>query len=631
MSDIKHIFNNATIDTDLVSKLVDSFSAVCDVLRPHCGPYALNAIIAPRGRIVVETDVVTKDGISIVSALLSDKSPEARFAGRITRFLGSITDKKSHDGTTTAMLLFASLCKNYFSALKDKSVDRVKRFQNVRDLTTVSEKIVSTVNESRLTVDDFFGWARTINPDITRDEVVRAIAYQVALIASKGDTELSTVVADVVMANPIDLHGLFIKTLAADENAARISVVKRDYQFDIPCAVGASVFNTDMNQKLSAPNSVVYATHTKLLNDTAEEEILVKFLSNDARSMRDLANMGLDPWEECHNGRHLIIISPQVNSYRLQNLIDTFNGNHPKNPIVVATSHVAPTAQVWMGNCLYALRGVRAPADLETPEFHKAFLENVDATYAGNRLRLNNLFERTEGALNPKFVNPEIDPIYTSVRKECEKLLIEHSEDPSSSGMTETSVNQCIYYYRFLCCQQIVEAEIGGLVHENKTLQTVYCDTMGSALSAITKGVVSDVFVRAFNALNNSRAEDLPSNTVTALHVWAQALRDILSTVHEADFLTFYNQNKDMLQDKVTSVITDPDTHTMSIRRLTDHDVLKQFFDPAAKKPVALIQPYVGAREQVVRVCDLLPKIAGSNLLIDTGHIDHVEHVNTGS
>lgn len=617
---ISTVFNNATVGDDFSKQMRDAFQIICDVLGPHCGPYALNAIIGTRARVVVEADIITKDGISIADQLLSDKNPVARFACRVSRFLGSITDKRCHDGTTTAMLLFATLCKTYYTMLQ-KNTSRAERYVHVQSLIETTQNMLDVVEASRITVEDILKLAQAYNPSVTHYTATRAVAYQTAMIASKGDAQLSSVIADIVATTPIDLHGLFIRTLAPNENSPRVCKVVQPHQFELRCAVGASVFNTDMRQKLHAPNAVVFSTANKLIKDDPLHDMLVKLLSGDARSIHELTNMGLDPWEDAHDGRHLIIITPQLNSLLLGSLIDQFNTNHPSNPIVIVNSHVSPKAQVWMNNCLYGLRGVLSPEELPMSEMHKAFLDNLDVRYGGFSLTIDGLYERDGGVLNPYYVDPSLSPIYTHVVSECDRLLKERSDNPLKSGMNENEVNECIYFYRFLCCQQIVDAQLGGLVHENKTLQTVYNDAMGSATSAVTHGVVSDVFVRLLSTLSSGLG------TIGDI-CWADSLIELLSTIHFTDFKDFMRTLQSDLTGKYTSVLTDPQSQTQSFQDLSDHDVIAQFLDPNAKKPTVLIQPYIGAREQVLRVGDLFPKIAGSNLLIDTGHLDHVEYRN---
>ena len=621
----KSVFNNATLGTDLHERMATGFSEVADVLLNHCGPYATTAIIGGAGRSVDVLDTFTKDGISIARALLSDKDPIARFACRISRFLGTTTDKHCHDGTTTAMALFALLVKRYFickpqfhaeattpPAVTDRIVNTEMRkfIKSVQDI--MSAMIVTKEDLCDLWKDDH---------DITPADVTKAMAYQTALIASKGDVALASAIATVIDSTPVDMFGLFVKTLAKNEQAEPIEIIEQPYQFEIECTLGADAMNIDMNQRYRADRAVIFGATKALSQGSWEEEILYHLLGQDARSMTEQAKYGLDGWWDNHDGRHLIILSPQANSMRLMDRIRTFNDVHPNNRVVIADLQLDSSAIIPMTTCLYAMRGLQLPEFMDEEETYKAFIDVGPVTYSTRSLKIEGIYEKTGDALHPMYLNPDLSVHYTNARTTLEKLLSDHVKDPLLTGMNALVANKCIYYYRFMTCQKIVDVSLGGLLHGNRELQSVYEDAMGSAISATRHGVICDVF---FTIHNIARA--MSSRTTSVHDIWRRALEELLSAVHQKPFSDLDSFSLSV-SGRMASFMVDVEKHDSVVRDLSDHDVAKDFLDTTSTKPAALIQPYMGVREQLRRIGDILPGVMNTSLFIDMGHVDD-DHLN---
>lgn len=623
------VYNNATSGKDLNTALKTAFSQVRDYLLPHCGPYATTAIIGQRGRTVDQTDIFTRDGISIARALLSDVSPVARFAGRVSRFLGTVTDKKCHDGTTTAMSLFAILATDYFTYLDgDYTVAHRDRHSHAQEMRQTIGRLKASIAKNTITVDDLFALWKDQVPGLTRDDVYKAMAYQTALIASKGDVDLATAISTVIATTPIDLHGLFIKTLAPNELADKVSIIQRDYQFEVRCKIGSDVMNMDMRQKFKADNCVVMGCSRKLSDGAWDEEILYHFLGNDARSLAFLSQHGLKPWSETHGGRHLIILAPQVNSYRLMERVNQFNNAHPNNPIAIADLHIDSDSLVVMTSCLYALRGLPDPEHIEPSRSGELFLEGVSAFYTNGSLRLNGLYERDGNAVHPFYADPDANVHYTNTKDTLSRLLLEHVTDPSQSGMSEATVNICIYYYRFLCCQNITEVQLGGMLHGNKELQSVYNDAMGSAISACNHGVISDAFLKLYRDTRSRREANIEPHFLSD-GIWEAGLLQLLNAVHQTNVNLIIDELPDDGDRRFVSLLSVPAEKTVVQSDLRDHSVMTQFLDLQSTKPAALIQPIQGAEEQLRRIGDILPGVMNTTLFIDMGHLDYVEHRNS--
>lgn len=626
-------YTNITKDADFSREMSRAFSEIRDIFYGHCGPYAGTAIVGVSNRMADGIDVFTKDGVTIARTMLADKAPIHRFAARLTRFLGTQTDKKCHDGTTTTMALFAGIVSEYFKYRNEQcsgrvdyreadtgnAVDLVKaRHRDVQTMREIIAYLKEVVHKNKLTVADLHALFVKNGVDVLEKDVHRAVAYQTALISSKGDIELATAIADVIAATPIDMHGLFVKALAPNEKAKRVSVVKRDYQFELNCSIGIDVLNTDMRQALVCKNAVLMASTRKLADKSWDEDILFKMLNPNpaAKDLHELESWNLAPWWDAHDNRTLILFVPQVNSYRLSDAIEKFNVNHPANPVVIAQSSIESSLMPFVVSCLYALRDRPLPEDIEPEHSNLLFIEGLDIAYRKGSMKINGLYTPTDDALNPMFLNPESAPHYTATRETCDRLIKLHVDDPNLSGMSSIGINIAIYFYRFLTCQTILDVQLGGLLHGNKELQSVHEDAMGSALSACNYGVICDTYTKLLAGLSD---DELDWETIPH-KVWKYSLESLIQAIHrvrsEDDHLLIDPDPEDFY-------ICQPDIRTSRWDSLNNPETIARFLDPKTPTPAALIQPILGAEEQLLRIGDILPGVMNTTLFIDMGHMEN--------
>ena len=612
------VFSNATSGKELKDQLRAGFTEIANTLLAHCGPYASTAIIGAPGRNVDVMDTFTKDGISIARGLLSDKHPIARFGCRISRFLGTTTDKHCHDGTTTAMALFALLAKHYFALPDVDGVPvMVQRRREQKTMLKLSHALLDFIQKCVLTKADLLDMWKD-EDDVTESDITKALAYQTALIASKGDTKLAYAIATVIEATPVEMFGLFVKTLARNELSDTVEVVEQPYQFEIEASLGADAMNVDMNQRFRVDRAVIFGATKALAEGSWEEEILYHMLGKDARSMAELSKWGLESWWDTHDGNTLIILSPQTNSMRLAQRIREFNDAHPNNRVVIATLQIDSAAIVPMTTCLYAMVGRPIPEFMEEQDTANALIHVGKVAYSTKSLQISGIYERTGEALHPMYLNPELNVHYTNARETLERLLSDHVKDPLLTNMSELVVNKCIYYYRFMTCQKIMDVRLGGLLHGNREMQSVYEDSMGSAISACRHGVVCDVFSKLWWQVSLPNSKDPTKARIQG--VWRSALEELLCGIHQDKRLGFLRGAYDLspfLDD--TGAIVDLDTETTVVRGLKDN---RKFLDLTATSPEVLIQPYMGAREQLRRIGDILPGVMNTSLFIDMGHVD---------
>lgn len=604
-----HSFDNAWTGEDFAG-IAEAFSELAEILKDHCGPYAAFAAIGTRNRVVDSADEHTKDGIHIVESLLSNRKASARYATRLTRFIGKTIDSRCHDGTTTAMLLFCMMASHFLSRVEKSSISG--RYFTSKHLKAHFDEMKTVITSIKLDVDSIHRLCKNAGLSVTKAKVRKALAFHQAMVSSKSDVEMSRAIATVIENTPINTYGLYIRDTALHEKDERITVVNKPYQLTVKAGMGSmSAFNVKLGTEFYAKDCVVFATDEELIDGTVEVEYLNALLGIGPKDINKRGLYGLESgWHDHHDGRRLIIVAPYLSYEPLIRNIMVFNKANPKNPIVWFNTSPDEILREIFDRTLHAIAGKPTLSQLPPENWSDTLLHGVTVSYRKDVLGFEDLYPRDRNTLHPSYRNPKRDKYYTEFREELEAMMSFYSDHPADSPLTSDQMDFVLVMYRYLCCQRIFTVELGGTVHENKSMRTVFDDAMGSALSAVDNGVVLGGYGHLCHYLKSER------------DYISEATRNIYQKLLSFTF------------DKSTSEFTDPaevntcptmmqvvnrDTDTVKVKDLRDN--LMDFIE---MNPVPLLfQPYVGFIEQFTRFADILPKLVSTTVLIDMGHIEN--------
>ena len=111
------LVNNITDKKELISKMIETLDDLIVVLKAHCGPFSGYAVIMDPNAMGAEP-AFTKDGINIVRGIkYTDRIKE--FTRNSLQYIGSRIETSAGDGTTSAMIICATMLKVLLEAISN--------------------------------------------------------------------------------------------------------------------------------------------------------------------------------------------------------------------------------------------------------------------------------------------------------------------------------------------------------------------------------------------------------------------------------------------------------------------------------------------------------------------------------
>lgn len=631
------VIKNHYTGSSYLDTAIDVFDTILQLLKPHCGPYASYAILPTQLAGNQTIDQYTKDGINIVKSLKTD-TPMARHVMRLVSYVGERVDNVCHDGTTTAMMMFCDLAARLLLTIP--SDDKLHATLWRQKLTTAFSQVLSgcelVIDYDAITVDTLIDKLQC-----THDEAVWAMAYHQAVIASKGDTELSRGIADVLASTVLDLHGQYLLHHSGIETEERFSVKHHDYDFELP---GSLAKQEDLNHALGSEfridNALLLVTASELIRGNAEAEYLVQYLESDAA-----AKILTKP---------LIILSPALNDPRLFDLIRTHNSTHPHAKIIIVNMHVQNQAAVY-SDAICATAGIKPLYLSMESGIEHALIDGVAIEQRNLRVYLKNLYQKTGARLHPSYTDPTRDAFYTAVIKGIRDYIEMSTRRHDPAKTSEEMLTRVLSIYRFMSSQQLIELSIGGSSHEHIANRSVVRDAYGAAVSAVKDGVILGGHQRLLAYVHRLLKDtvwndNIDENSVSKLAMrqvlwcFATTLLNTLSTIYGtsipdcdieqesqrytrmSSFVDEYqqtsNENKPWFFLE-TSMADSPkklesgQLEFFSMKHKLLYDV--SGFLTGENKGSVLLQPVSGYQEFFKRLHELLPKIINTTALIDVG------------
>lgn len=620
-------FNNITKSSNLKNDLTNVFGELCEILSNHAGPFAASCVIGSRWRQVNDIDEFTKDGIRILAHLVVSEDKVARFAARLTRFIGFSVDKRCHDGTTTSMLLFCKIALIAISKM-DLPLENNKRYRWWSQLYDILDDCLFYLSSIKITEEDIINHAKSFGIETNSTDVRAAIAFHMAMISSKGDYDLSSKISEVVRSTPKSIYGMFKDMPNLLESEERYTIKKQEYDIPIVANLGhARYWNYKNDTQFLAEDAVIFATGNEIVTDSLESSFLRAFISTDPVERANLSEFGVDKgWEEFHEGkRNLVIFSNMLQDTKLFADIMEFNHVNPHCKIVHFNVQIKDRLRTILTKAFHYMAGAHRFDDVAHTNALDSFIglekRGVKVHAIGHHVHVSGIYDKTGDVFHPYYEDPEAFKPYTDFRKEAEELIEFATTNITNNALDPEEITHLTNLYRCMTCQEIYDIEIGGLAHEQYANRTVYEDAMGAALSAVTDGVVLGGYGKLASALKADGPKfnnfddfiDLKSQI-------ANALVSIISTSTRGSFDRIETLVKETSSPKWDYVVADPALFYLGeehvILETFDKDKIEHFLKCEEGRPI-LLQAWSGYHEQFRRFKDILPKLANTSSLND--------------
>lgn len=634
MADTAPTFNNVLDEHDLKNRLTASFQSLIDILIHHCGPFASDCVIGSKYRQMNDVDEFTKDGIKILRHMVVTEDPIDRFATRMARFVGIAVDNRCHDGTTTSMELFCLLALIAIHPMDSSIFDRDRR-QWVKMLKQELQGCLTHLKTLRITEDDLLARAQELGIETTGPDIRGAIAYHMAMISSKGDEDLSSKVSEIIRSSPSKIYGMFRDAPLAIETEEPYLLTKQTFDLDIKGNLGhAKDFNYKNNTQYKVSNAVIFLTGDELVKGGHDTAFLNAFLSDQPRYRQELKHtFGTDKgWEElCEGTRSLIIMAPMIDDIELQTNVNVFNMEYPNARVSLFRIQVSDMMRRSLNKTLHYVAGKPLFEDVMMKDPTECLIgldegRGVDAHLIGHVMQLSNLYVKDDDVFHPFYRDETLFPAYNQFCRETEELLMDATSNITNPGLDQYALGELTSLYKALTCQNIVNIEVGGSIHDQYANRTVYEDAIGAALSAVNEGMILGGYGHLYQYLDQrfTASSDSTPEGLLLSHLkkaMGAILQDSLRLVgSEPEVINILKDLFLDVPDKWYYGVADlDDYHTNRSylhKRNLDAIGMRAFLDKNRSETI-LIQAYAGFEEQFRRFRDILPRLAGTTHLID--------------
>lgn len=658
------------------SRLVLSADRLSDILKQFCGPYATNAAIKTRITSGVMTDMgkaqesvverFTKDGISIAKSLIPEDVMMG-FLSNLARHIGQTVDDRCHDGTTTSMLLFTRLVRHFSDMTFETPGERVLMSKAIYPLLMHLENVVK---QSTYTVDSL---VKRFAGAYDRSDVMFAMAFHQALLASKGDYKLADAIGRVISTIPVEIHSYYEMNQTPLEIDEPYAVETRDYEIGLTANMDRAFYTSRVDAMLDIENASLLMVPEGIVSNTPPADAVIAMMLNDPGVIAELKKIPegvsgktradrfisdprfmLDTYQiQKEDGQFLwdgplMVLGPRSASddlfFEIRNI---WNRLYPEHRVIDAMYCVNSDLGAIYQYAITVM-GMRVPMDTcmhSGPE--QAIVKGVHITYADGFMRISGLFPKGTDLLHPAYLDPTLFQPYTdnlaSIQRKIAQSKVAHVKTYTNSDRMAM-----ISLYRSMTCRKWYELRIGGTTYETVANRDVVQDAYGAAISAVTDGVVLNGHYRLdmmCQPVLNTTPYPLDAR---ACEAFRHAFRDILETIYQAPCWTLDQVWQEAVQadssktvylvplwqpvngvNVVAQTFLSSDSFMMpadiwkAYRSMPDYldrraELDQQRTDEEAANITPIpVQPTAGYLEQFRRLRAILPNLVNSSAFID--------------
>lgn len=444
---------NITGKEKIKSMVFSTFDIITSTLQQHCGPYSAFAITHKVGDQISEP-VFTNDGINIVKTM-SFLNPIQDFARRNIAYIGSRVESKVGDGTTTAMILASSFMK-YMSDPNNIPLQEVLSQISYTELVALYNDAVKAINEK------IKNGCVTIGTQ--KHDLVEKVAYCQAYTSSHGDVELSTAIAQLFKALPLEAWPYIYYYREPAETTVRYCVKEDTCQF----TTKVTVMNKNMlNEKLGTQfyrKDADMFVYTDIL--TAGDEVMWTPLKEAIQN----AIIDKKPL--------IVLCTDNVDGYTRRAITELLAED--KDHVVALFTHHMEHPVL---NDFRILTLLTKQQDLQTRSF---ILNHVDVECIGHNLSINGLYKPSKSVFNP-ILKDEDYPLFKQQVDEL-RSLIDQAKEEAVSRDTIGEITHYVSIYNRLLFQKKRMIVVGGLAYDNSAAMDVLMDTVNAVNRSLTEG-----------------------------------------------------------------------------------------------------------------------------------------------
>jgi len=591
-------FSNVLTDQSYKAVLINVCDTIIEYLSNYCGPNATFASIPHDAMQEFQTDY-TKDGISIIKTIKFNE-PAAESIRQALSYIGDQINRASQDGTTTAILLYCLIIRNILNndtnnlRLKNPKefikqmkyfLDKYKKFVPVHTVDTLKDITVIESEDTRFYV-----------------------AYNLAMISSKGNDLMSKAIANYAAKAPIEeVFGVFDITHEKFESLDGSDYITTTDDYDI--CIGSYC---ESNTSIDGLNDIFKSDSCMII---ASEDVINFSLPG----YKDL----YDELKEYADGTHLpekdIVIYGLQIDVDISRLVNAYNQNqkYSPNPSPYRIICLRPLeAQNPIIPFYIKAMAVLTDSDnIEPFDMCKSLFTIKDAAidYTDRRAKIKNLYKKNGSIYVPKYTSRE-DAAYNEFADMLKLRISNLFNGYSENKVSNDTMAKLLELYRYLVCSNRIKISFSGAKHDVLAFRSQMEDALGSVSSGIEKGFVISNFETMYKYFKVLKA------TASYTDIGTLIIDSVITSLEELLLLTnknVYNFEEykhylkhaaDVLIDSHASVdtLTGYYFKVHSVIDEDNHHVVNQF-GSIVDDGMPLFQPAEAVKALIGRLSELLP------------------------
>lgn len=499
--------NHYSISDEIALKTIYEIRSI---LENHCGPFSKYTIIDNPFHELNEP-VFTKDGFNIVKSLEFDH-PVAKMIHKMVVYIGSKVAKHVGDGTTTGMLITLNLlqeiiCDEDISNIFDlNTFNDIERFSNI-----IFSLITNKLETNKVTVERLE--KKLSSEGITKEEIIKGVAYCQAFTSSHGDREIAEVISQMFAELPEESLNNLNFMRSGYETPEKLKILREDFQYNCRSDILDTIFlNTEAGSKFYSEDVTVDLFNpTLVIESMATTQIVQNIVDNFT-----------------NGNNYIVICTGACMQTRLRmkaiyrDLRTQWDKDHPNDAYPAHGVFFVPIIETGI-NDIITIAHVGGLLSPTTQGINRLF--GVTVEFITGQIRFGNLYNEVSTIhpnLKPMYKNPD-HRYYNDYLNDLEQKIYQLKEQGHNPAVSE-SLQEYIRLKNLMLLNKRVTVIIGGNSYDNSTLFDIVEDCINAVKKSLTKGFVPGGLL----------------STVKTLH----CLRELFSKNSEKGLLKYFNEEK---------------------------------------------------------------------------------------
>lgn len=561
-------------------KLEETLTRVIDnaveILKDYCGPHSGFVTLFDRTDRGKKNAKFTKDGINIMRGM-QYANPLDDHVQSLLQYIGIGLEKAAGDGTTSAMIICATVVKKLRQCLYEELEGRVSH----QEFSAAYDKMVEKI-ESEL-------GRLVIVPQETDADFIRTVAYHQALTSSHGNEDLAQLVSTLLAGLPRRAweHMVYRMEPIETDTKYRIEIDDASYSCKGTLSDGR-MFNSDLGNTVEHEQATIVVPPYELISSSPYfDQVKAQLVEMTPDS---------DP---------LVLLLQEPDKVVWREIDRLYNEKRNIGCKIVINFFTKPiAARCTDPNCIYAICGI----DAVNTEPELLVLPKIRYRFEHDTIKLFDLVTYTEEGYHPDSEVPS-SPV-NRLLYIIDANITHISSDPNQM-QAQYITNRLKELRNTIEFASIGNVVIGGQIYEQQAAKDVLEDVLAASREAILSGVLLGGYRSLGQAIKNLMAEDGFNDSKGYEQPIAQALYEAILVV-----------NQSVLRGCVDEDIEKFDTSVDVVSGMQF-----EFCDTALRQtdwPV-IVQSMTSYMELLKRFGDIVPKLVCMTRMILPDAIDDVE------